>query len=176
MNKAKNIEQSEHTLQPTKVKISFQCPICDQSAHLDLGTHLFQKSDNLTTISVPKGLICNHCFQAFVDKNYKIRGYQKVDFELNHDQVPERIINYEGKEFNMRKEKGEKQNKDIDFDKLGLNKNEIIYFPKTLEKCKGSKKATLKAIYEDFWEFISNDNKMFRKYIKNDKRRIHFVS
>ncbi|MFX0073522.1 MAG: hypothetical protein ACFFAO_20795, partial [Candidatus Hermodarchaeota archaeon] len=33
--------------------------------------------------SVPKGLICNHNFQAFIDKNFIVRGYQKIDFELS---------------------------------------------------------------------------------------------
>jgi len=33
------------------------------------------------------------------------------------------------------------------------------------------KKKTLKEIYNEFWEFIEEDNKKFQKFIINDKRR-----
>lgn len=44
---------------------------------------IINQSKQLTTISVPLGLVCNHNFQTFVDKNFIIRGYQKVDFDLS---------------------------------------------------------------------------------------------
>ncbi|MEJ2277681.1 MAG: hypothetical protein P8Y70_08025 [Candidatus Lokiarchaeota archaeon] len=40
---------------------------------------------------LPSGLVCEHSFQTFVDKNFLIRGYQKVDFELSKMEF------YEGK-------------------------------------------------------------------------------
>ncbi|MFX1452620.1 MAG: hypothetical protein ACFFCM_17415, partial [Promethearchaeota archaeon] len=45
---------------------------------------------HLTTISIPSGSVCDHGFQAFVDKNYKVRGYQIVDFEFSHMEFFER--------------------------------------------------------------------------------------
>ena len=44
---------------------------------------IIDQSKQLTTISVPLGLVCNHNFQTFIDKNFVIRGYQKVDFDLS---------------------------------------------------------------------------------------------
>ncbi len=36
----------------------------------------------MTTVSIQKDEICEHHFQAFIDKDFRIRGYQKVDFEI----------------------------------------------------------------------------------------------
>ena len=33
-------------------------------------------------MSIARGLVCEHQFQAFVDKQFKVRGYQRVDFEF----------------------------------------------------------------------------------------------
>ena len=41
------------------------------------------QNQHLTTVSIPFGLVCNHSFNAFFDKNFKVRGYQKVDYELS---------------------------------------------------------------------------------------------
>jgi len=41
----------------------------------------------LTTVSIPFGLICNHSFNAFIDKKFKVRGYQKVDFEISKIEI-----------------------------------------------------------------------------------------
>ena len=64
--------------------IVFQCPTCNQKKRLDI-PDLNNLSGNLATISISAGMVCPHTFQAFVDKDLKIRGYQKVDYELNTD-------------------------------------------------------------------------------------------
>ncbi len=45
---------------------------------------VINQSKQLTTISIPSKLCCDHSFQAFVDKNFVVRGYQTVDFEFSH--------------------------------------------------------------------------------------------
>jgi len=62
--------------------IIFQCPTCNQKKRLDV-PELNNLSGNLATISVSAGMVCSHSFQAFIDRDLKIRGYQKVDYELN---------------------------------------------------------------------------------------------
>jgi len=46
-------------------------------------SQIINQSNQLSTVSIPSGLVCKHTFQAFIDKNFKVRGYQKVDFELS---------------------------------------------------------------------------------------------
>jgi hypothetical protein len=67
-------------------------------------------------------MICEHHFQLFIDKNFAIRGYQKVDFQANDA-------------------KSQKS------------------------------KMTLEEIYEEFYEFIDDNNSTFIPFIIKDKRR-----
>ena len=60
--------------------VRFICPICKSKKDLKIPFSIIIKTHELTTISIPKCLICEHHFQAFLDKNFVIRGYQRVDF------------------------------------------------------------------------------------------------
>ncbi len=50
------------------------------------------------------------------------------------------------------------------------NENEIMK-PEANSK---NRKMTLKEIYEEFWEFIDEENSHFQKFITNDNRRKKF--
>ncbi|MBN1802272.1 MAG: hypothetical protein JW891_12245, partial [Candidatus Lokiarchaeota archaeon] len=63
-------------------KISIRCPICNSQKQLKIPESIVKNSNQLTTISLPRGIICEHHFQMFIDRDFKVRGYQKVDFEL----------------------------------------------------------------------------------------------
>ncbi|MFX1488728.1 MAG: hypothetical protein ACFFBI_06240 [Promethearchaeota archaeon] len=65
------------------------CPTCEASKALKIPTQIINQSKQLTTVSIPSGAVCRHSFQSFVDKNFKIRGYQKVDFEFTHLEIYE---------------------------------------------------------------------------------------
>ena len=58
------------------------CPSCKEKKDLNIPTKIINQAKQLTTVSVPSGTVCEHGFQAFVDKNFAVRGYQKVDFEF----------------------------------------------------------------------------------------------
>ncbi|MFX1279236.1 MAG: hypothetical protein ACFFA3_07450 [Promethearchaeota archaeon] len=60
------------------------CPTCNKSKELKIPSKIINQSKQLTTVSIPSGAVCEHSFQSFVDKNFKVRGYQKVDFEFAH--------------------------------------------------------------------------------------------
>ncbi|MFX1480544.1 MAG: hypothetical protein ACFFCI_20840 [Promethearchaeota archaeon] len=79
MTESKNFRKSE-LLHDIRVI----CPTCEASKALKIPTQIINQSKQLTTVSIPSGAVCKHSFQSFVDKNFKIRGYQKVDFEFTH--------------------------------------------------------------------------------------------
>ena len=58
------------------------CPSCKSKKDLNIPTKIINQAKQLTTVSIPSGAVCEHGFQAFVDKNFSVRGYQKVDFEF----------------------------------------------------------------------------------------------
>ncbi len=62
--------------------VVMKCPKCQSSKTVQIPTKIINQSKQLTTVSIPGQLVCEHTFQAFVDKNFKVRGYQNVDFEL----------------------------------------------------------------------------------------------
>jgi hypothetical protein len=68
------------------------CPKCQTKKIINVPIKIINQSKQLTTVSVPLGLICNHSFQAFIDKNFKVRAYQKVDFELSRIEFYENTI------------------------------------------------------------------------------------
>ena len=102
--------------------IKVSCPICNSRKEIDIPLEIINESKHLTTVSISKGMICEHHFQLFIDKNFAIRGYQKVDFQVN----------------DAKEQKS---------------------------------KMTLEEIYEEFYEFIDDNNSTFIPFIIKDKRR-----
>ena len=156
-------------------QVQLVCPVCKSQKILKLPESVLNQTGQLTTISIPNGLVCDHHFQAFVDKQFKVRGYQKVDFEIK--QKDKTIKNY------IEENEDIVDNKDKDFyDNLILEGNYIEYKPKidkipTLNENKretldmGNNEMSLEEIYEEFWEFIDDDNYEFKELILNDVTR-----
>jgi len=79
MSKTKNTEEKE-----LFEDIRVVCPTCNKRKELKIPSKIINQSKQLTTVSIPSGAVCEHSFQSFIDKNFKVRGYQKVDFEFTH--------------------------------------------------------------------------------------------
>jgi len=84
------IDTNELSLKEEQKEITVVCPTCKAKKELRIPTKIINQAKSLTTISIPSGSVCDHGFQAFVDKNYKVRGYQIVDFEFSHMEFFER--------------------------------------------------------------------------------------
>ena len=154
----------------SEVKIT--CPVCKISKQLKFPKSVINEAKQLTTISLPKGLVCDHHFQAFVDKNFSVRGYQKVDFEFETQKSNEPQDNL----------KLFKENEEELFENLIVEGNFIEYrpnqkivrdsHPSQAKAEKNAGKRSLKDIYEEFWEFIDDRNPKFIEFIEKDNRRI----
>jgi hypothetical protein len=144
------------------------CPVCKTEKTLKFPKTVINQAKQLTTISLPKGLVCAHHFQAFVDKNFTVRGYQKVDFEFAYDVFK-----------NNNPEMLEGLEKEQDFyNNLILEENYVKYIPNMIHTTNANysskssdKKMTLADIYDEFWEYIDGDNQEFKDFIKKDPRR-----
>jgi hypothetical protein len=79
-------------------KVLLICPECKTQKKLNIPLKIINQSEHITTVSIPTGLICKHHFQAFVDKDCNIRGYQLGDFEFS------KIEYIESREFDGPKE------------------------------------------------------------------------
>ncbi|MFX0106445.1 MAG: hypothetical protein ACFE75_13295 [Candidatus Hodarchaeota archaeon] len=85
------IESDERSDKETYRGIIVVCPTCKTKKELSIPSKIINQAQHLTTISIPLGSVCKHGFQAFVDKNFIVRGYQKVDFEFSHMEFFESI-------------------------------------------------------------------------------------
>ncbi|MFX1487749.1 MAG: hypothetical protein ACFFBI_01275 [Promethearchaeota archaeon] len=151
-------------------EIRFVCPVCKSAKTLRFPQSVIVKAEGLTTMSIAKGLVCDHQFQAFVDKNFAVRGYQKVDFEF------EKNLNMNPLPTSRNRIRSDKEL----FDNLILEGNYLEYTYNQNDSNKRqnsekliyqSKKLTLKEIYDEFWEFIDDDNSVFQEFIKDDIKK-----
>jgi len=164
-------------------QIQFICPICKSEKLLDFPTSAISNSKHLTTMSIAKGLICDHQFQAFVDKNFNVRGYQRVDFEFENnsnkksEEAPDKYKYNDEKLFENLVIEGNFLEYNPNRQKIATN---CEFNPKTTKKSNSLRsetekpiynKSTLLQIYNEFWEFIDDNNEQFSEFIKRDVRR-----
>ena len=156
--------------------------MCKAKKALGVPKSVIEKAKQITTMSIAKGLVCQHQFQAFVDKYFKVRGYQRVDFEfeiLNNDErkkissefketeegllenliLEGNFVEYKPKK-RINYNKKQKGNELMNSQKQAIQKNKLQLIKK--------KKMSLKEIYEEFKDFIDEDNEKFATFIEND--------
>jgi len=155
-------------------QVQLVCPVCKSQKMLKLPESILNQTGQLTTISIPNGLVCNHHFQAFVDTQFKVRGYQKVDFEIKQENATNKFTEENNDTLNNRDK--------IFYENLILEGNYLEYRPKNkknpiLDERKretlvmGNNEMSLEEIYEEFWEFIDDDNYEFKELILKDVTR-----
>ena len=151
------------------------CPVCKAQNTVRIPKSVINQASQLTTVSVPKGEICQHHFQLFIDKNFKIRGYQKVDFQLENDKKKKNLRhNYKDNFVNslkLYKSSISKDNSIKNLPKKPDNKKETKKIEESFNNNNNNNNRTLQDIYEEFWEFINDNNEIFQKFIAKDKKR-----
>lgn len=65
-----------------KQSIWIVCPICRAKKILSIPASIINQERPLSAVLIPKDLVCEHTIQAFVDRNFKVRGYQKIDYKI----------------------------------------------------------------------------------------------
>ena len=79
MNDLKSAEEnSDH--KELFENIVLRCPRCGTQKTIQVPSKVITQSGMVITIGIPVGLICDHSFQAYIDKFSAVRGYQVVDF------------------------------------------------------------------------------------------------
>ena len=74
-------------------KIRVICPICEKTNFLLVPkANILNSTKGLTTVFVHSGLVCDHSFQIFIDKNGQVRGHETPDFELKLSPTEEELL------------------------------------------------------------------------------------
>ncbi|MFX1503406.1 MAG: hypothetical protein ACFFDH_20755 [Promethearchaeota archaeon] len=156
-------------------KIQVICPICKTRDLVGIPRSQLNKKSQLTTISIQKGLICPHHFQFFLDNQFQIRGYQKVDLELNQENSKKLSNGVKALS------QYEVENDDL-FERINHDGDNMKYSPLNNDKNNennimenkaniNNRKMTLKEIYKEFRELIDEENKFFQQFIIKDRKR-----
>ncbi|MFX1314554.1 MAG: hypothetical protein ACFE9T_01725 [Promethearchaeota archaeon] len=67
-------------------KLEIRCPSCSARGKIEIAEDVIKNvSKGLLAVNIAIGMICEHSFIAYVDKNMQIRDYFMADFEI---QVP----------------------------------------------------------------------------------------
>jgi hypothetical protein len=65
------------------VNIKIICPICKTEKILPIPkSPILEQKEALTVAFLQRGLICNHRFQALIDKNFFVKSYQIEDKDI----------------------------------------------------------------------------------------------
>jgi hypothetical protein len=68
-------------------KLEIRCPSCSARGHIDISEEALKNvSKGLLAVNIAVGMVCEHSFVAYVDKNMQIRDYFIADFQI---QIPE---------------------------------------------------------------------------------------
>ncbi|UCC18839.1 MAG: hypothetical protein JSV62_12120 [Promethearchaeota archaeon] len=63
-----------------KIEVKFICPICSAEKKIAIPTSIIlEGKEDLTTMFIDKGMICNHQFQVYINKDFKIQDYLIID-------------------------------------------------------------------------------------------------
>ncbi|MFX1569502.1 MAG: hypothetical protein ACFFCV_14165 [Promethearchaeota archaeon] len=64
-------------------KVEIRCPICKKWEHVEIGDDATKNvSKGLIAINIAAGMICEHSFIAYVDKNLTVRDCLVADFKI----------------------------------------------------------------------------------------------
>jgi len=69
--------------------IEICCPKCHIEKSIKVPSKIIETSLQLITISIPINFMCEHGFQAYIDKHCAVRGYQSTDYELEEFEIYE---------------------------------------------------------------------------------------
>lgn len=65
------------------VLVQIVCPICKKVGYIDIDKDsLRQNSRGITAINISMEHICPHSFLAYVDRNFHVRDFMIVDFNV----------------------------------------------------------------------------------------------
>ncbi|MFW9829018.1 MAG: hypothetical protein ACFFEY_15680 [Candidatus Thorarchaeota archaeon] len=64
--------------------LKIKCPECETEKNLKIPVEIINQGHKITTLSVPKGMVCEHKFQVLFDKSFNVKRYQLLDYDVPH--------------------------------------------------------------------------------------------
>ena len=62
--------------------IKANCPFCNKVSYLQIPLRVLDHDHRKANILVPKYRVCEHSFMLLIDRYFKVRSYQKIDYKV----------------------------------------------------------------------------------------------
>jgi hypothetical protein len=70
-------------------KLEIRCPTCSARGYIEISEEALKNvTKGLLAVNVAVGMVCEHSFVAYVDKNMQIRDYFIADFQIQLPEIP----------------------------------------------------------------------------------------
>lgn len=67
-------------------KVNIICPTCNRSKKIAAPVDIIKtKETGATSVYIPSGMVCEHEFYAYIDKNFAVRDYLVLEFSLQDE-------------------------------------------------------------------------------------------
>ena len=143
-------------------KVKIRCPSCSRTGFIEISTESIKKAlRGLIAINIAKGIICEHTFIAYIDKNLNIRDYFVADFQIEIPQLPQ-------SEKDLKTSIPKKEIIDIDLIKLNIPATLLVYILKSIFS-----KQKIVLIFDQ--EFLYNHIYNFFNYITKNSFEINII-
>ncbi|MHA2008145.1 MAG: hypothetical protein ACXABO_17940 [Promethearchaeota archaeon] len=77
-------QENQPSLKEQFKYIQIRCPECETQKNLKIPVKILHQGHQITTFSIPKGMVCEDSFQIFFDKSLTVKRYQVVNFNFPH--------------------------------------------------------------------------------------------
>jgi hypothetical protein len=107
--------------------ISIACPICSSKGKIEISEEMVQsKSTGLLTINIRKDYTCEHAYVAYIDKNFAVRDYFNLDYNIELPKVQVKEKEESDPFFDVIR------NYDLDLIKLNITANILSFMLKSI--------------------------------------------
>ena len=65
------------------VDVNVRCPVCEKDGKIEVLEDVMKNvTKGLLVVTIAKGIVCEHSFNAYIDKNYDVRDSFMIDFQI----------------------------------------------------------------------------------------------
>lgn len=150
------------------MSVQVRCPTCSKQGKIEVSRDSLKNvTRGLLAVNVSEGIVCEHSFIAYIDKNLQVRDYFTADFQIELPAVEE--VKEEAK-----KKIPTKQKLDLDLIKINLTPSLLVYLIKMVFLKENAivvlEESFLKSHLQSFYEFITESSFDFNfTYLDNQE-------
>ncbi|MHA1805873.1 MAG: hypothetical protein ACTSU4_15255 [Promethearchaeota archaeon] len=144
------------------MRVQIRCPSCSKQGKIDVSEESLKNvSRGLLAVNIAKGIVCEHSFVAYIDKNMQVRDYFIADFQIELPSI-EPIAE------EVKRKIPPKDQLDVDLIKMNMTPSFLLPLIRMIFM-----KKNLVIVLEDL--FIKKHLQAFHEFITEDNFEFNFT-